>query len=1461
MGKTARIGNSLTIPPELRGKMSTVSGSEGGTILTSAAPDQSARWHRGERLDQLFEDRCDRLQEQGLDDQIAVDAGDVVLTYGELDERANQLARHLLVCGARPGDRIALLFDQPWRSYVAMLAVLKIHAAYVPLDPGFPPDRLQYIVEDANVAMILSLSHLKDLLPEVAAVTVCLDDVQAQIDAKDSSRLGSADHGGTKDELAYIIYTSGSTGRPKGVAVEQASICNFVRVASDIYGIEPTDRVYQGMTIAFDFSVEEIWVAWMVGATLVPKPGRSSMLGAELAEYLQEKRITALCCVPTLLATLDDDLPDLRFLLVSGEACPKDLVLRWHRPGRRFLNVYGPTEATVTATWSVLDPDVPVSLGVPLPTYSAVILDPDESRALPRGESGEIGLAGVGLARGYVNREDLTERAFVPDFLGIGNNPSGRIYRTGDLGRVNDDGELEYFGRIDTQVKIRGYRIELSEIESILLQLPGIAQAVVQTYEPEPGTVELAAYYTVRQDVEGVDPHDLHRMLRTRLPGYMVPAYFEQLDAIPMMASDKVDRKRLPRPEHRISQAASGSFTAPATAAEEALAVQLGAVLSLDKVSTDAHFFNDLGADSLLMARFCARIRKETALPPAAMQDIYENPTVRQLAACLEARHSESVDSAALPEAGAVLPEPMPPVSSFQYAFCGVIQLLVFLGYTMYAAWLLIFGYEWTLGGTTFLDMWLRSMGFGAAMFVILSVTPIILKWVLVGRWKPGTIRIWSLAYLRFWVVKTLTRANPLALFAGSPLYVLYLRLLGAKIGKGVVIFSRKLPACPDLLTVGDNTVIHKDASILCYRAHSGLIEMGPVTLGSNVLVSERTTLDIGTSMGNHTQLGHASSLQTSQAVPDGEVWHGSPAARASANYLRVPAVRCSTRRRVIYSLLQLFNRLVLVVPAAVLGLAALLPPYLNTGHLQLGAFTFFVDVIVVTLVVFIGGLITGLVVVICVPRLLNHFLKPDVVYPLYGWHFSIHRMIARVSNVRLYKDVFGDSSYIVHYLKALGWDLGKVQQTGSNFGPTLGHESPFLSSVGTGTMVSDGLNMMNADYTNTSFRLSRVQIAGHNFLGNSITFPIGARAGENCLLATKVMIPIDGPIRRDVGLLGSPAFEIPRSVQRDAEFDELKIEDAMKRQLPAKNRHNIISMVLFLAVRWCLVLAATLAGAVAVSAHSFLGALSVAGAMLGLLVFRVLFTALVERSVMGFRHLKPEYCSIYDPYFWRHERLWKLLAVAPFHGTPFKALIWRMLGVKVGKRLYDAGLIMPEKTLVTIGDDCTFNEGTHVQGHSMEDGTFKSDRIVIGNGCSLGVDSWVNYGVTMHDGSTLGADALLMKGEDVPENAIYSGNPAREVMSPVAAKPLATVVSGSPRHGGPRHGGPRHREAVASPGGLLRISKGTYETHGIHGTHRAPKASRAHAKPTVEVKAQAKAQAKVQAKAPAQAEMPGSRS
>ena len=412
----------------------------------------------------------------------------------------------------------------------------------------------------------------------------------------------------TFDPVCYIIYTSGTTGNPKGVAIAHASICNFVRVAAELYGYAPGDRVYQGMTIAFDFSIEEIWVPLMAGATLVPARPGSTLMGDELADFLRERRVTVMACCPTLLATIEQDLPELRILLVGGEACPQNLVARWYRPGRRILNSYGPTEATVTATLTELKPDKPVTIGVPLSTYSIVILDPAEDKAVAPGELGEIGIAGVGLALGYMNRDELTMKKFIRDFLNIQNNPSGRIYRTGDLGRIDENGEIEYRGRIDTQVKIRGYRIELNEIEAVLLGLPQIAQAAVTTFEAEPGLVELVGYYAFKQGTE-LPRDEISQALRSKLPPYMVPAFLEELPSIPMTLSNKADYKRLPKPQLARFSAAQG-YVPPKTENERILHAALAEVLRVDRVSTEHHFFDDLGANSLLMARVCATIRK-----------------------------------------------------------------------------------------------------------------------------------------------------------------------------------------------------------------------------------------------------------------------------------------------------------------------------------------------------------------------------------------------------------------------------------------------------------------------------------------------------------------------------------------------------------------------------------------------------------------------------------------------------------------------------------------------------------------------------------------------------------------------------------------------------------------------------------------------------------------------------------
>ncbi|WP_081746892.1 Pls/PosA family non-ribosomal peptide synthetase [Arthrobacter sp. H5] len=1336
-------------------------------IPAASVPDQTIRWQPGERLNTLFEDCCDQLKAEGRGSQLAVDAGSVVLTYDQLDARANSLARHLLGRGARPGQRIALLFDVPWRAYVGMLAVLKIHATYVPLDPGFPSDRLKYIVEDADITMVLSLSHLSALIAEVGVPVVCLNNEDHEIDAEDPSRLphptgsnGSNGSNGSSD-LAYIIYTSGSTGKPKGVAIEHASICNFVRVAADVYGISSSDRVYQGMTIAFDFSVEEIWVPWMATATLVPKPQGWNLLGAELAQFLRENRVTAMCCVPTLLATIDEDLPGLRFLLVSGEACPRDLIARWHKADRRFLNVYGPTEATVTATWAVADPHRPVTLGTPLPTYSAVILDPDEPKLLPPGATGEIALAGIGLARGYIKRQDLTDKAFIPDFLQLANNPSGRIYRTGDLGRLNEEGQIEYFGRIDTQVKIRGYRIELTEIESVLLQLPGIAQAVVKTHEPVPGLTELAAYYSLRQDTDHIDESLIRAALKERLPGYMIPAYFDRLDVIPVLTSGKADRKNLPEPSVRSDYRNDDGYTAPATPEEHILASALAGVLGVEKVSTSAHFFNDLGANSLLMAHFSARVRRE-GCAPVAMRDIYLNPTITKLAA---AQQKPATAAASTPSPYA---DSAPgTVSNAQYVLCGFLQALIFLTAASGAATVLFAGYKFASGGQNIAEVLWRSLFFGSASFIALCLLPIAVKWLLIGRWRIESFPVWTFPYLRFWIVKSLIRANPMRLFVGTPLYILYLRALGAKIGRNVVILAPSVPVCTDLLTIGDGTVIRKDSSFSCYRAYRGSIQTGPVTIGANAVIGEAAILDVDARVGNGAQLGHASSLYASQSIPDGQWWQGSPAQRAGTDYRTVSPADCGTRRRVTYSIFAFLGRLLLIVPLGVGSLSLLIPGYTSLEHLDHANLMFYIDAFIVSFIFFFGAVIVGLALVVTGPRLLNLALKPGKVYPLYSWPFAVQRAIARLTNLRFFMELTGDSSLIVHYLKLLGYKQPGLVQTGSNFGVALKHESPFAATIGSGTMVADGLSIMNADFSNTSFKISETSIGSRSFFGNNIVYPPNASIGDNCLLATKVMVPLDGPVREGVGILGSPPFEIPRSVQRDSEFKEIGAGEGAGTLLKAKNRHNAVTIALFLLSRWIYLFAALLIGSYAIALHNFYDALAFAGATIGLFLFTTGYFILVERAAFGFRRLTPLFCSIYNRSFWRHERFWKLSATTYldiFNGTPFKNIIWRLLGVRVGKHVFDDGCSIPEKTIVSIGDNCTLNALSTIQCHSMEDGAFKREGITIGAGCTIGINAFVHYDVMMGEGAELEPDSFLMKGEDVPAGNLFGGNPAREI-------------------------------------------------------------------------------------------------
>jgi non-ribosomal peptide synthetase-like protein len=1323
-------------------------------VLVGESGDRGRRWVPGGRLSQIFEETCDSLETAGCSDRLAVDTEGLQLTYGDLDVRANQLAHLLRRRGVEAGTRVALLCDHPVATYTAVLGVLKAGAAYVPLDAAFPADRINHIVSDAGAELVVTTAAVRHLVEGTPAAVLCLDDVATQLAAENRHRPPPA-AAPPDDELCYVIYTSGTTGLPKGVLVDHSSICHFVRVAAECYGVRGDDRVYQGLTIAFDFSVEEMWVAWAVGATLVPRPPGGSLLGRDLHEFLTRRRVSALCCVPTLLTTIEEDLPEVRILLVSGEACPADLVRRWHRPYRRFLNVYGPTETTVTATWSIVHPDRPVTLGRPLPGYSVVVLDPDTGQVLQVGRLGEIAIAGVGLARGYVGRPDLTARAFVPDPLGLPDNPSGRLYRTGDLGCIVD-GEVEYHGRIDTQVKVRGYRIELAELESVLLQLPEVAQAVVSTHAPVPGAVELVAYYARRRGSPALDPVVAYAHLQSRLPAYSVPAYLEELPAIPMTASDKADREALPPPRGARRGAQSQPYVAPVTPVEQGLAEEVGAVLGLGEVSVTSHLFQDLGADSLLLAYVCARVRERADMPAISIKDIYQNPTLRSLAAALVAPTAPAAQA----EPPTAPPEVFP--RRGRHLLCGAAQAAIFLAWTYLVAMLLVFGHEWITAATGALETYERSVAFAAVAFLGSCLLPIAVKWLLVGRWREERFPVWGLRYLRLWVVKILIRSSPLSLFHGSPLTALNLRALGARVGPGALILTTHMPVCTDLLTIGAGAVVRKESFLNGYRVVAGVVETGPVTIGRDAVIGEQTTVDVRTRIGDRAELAHASSLHAGQSVPDGQRWLGSPAEPGATPPSPVPPSSCTARRRLLYGLMQVFVTLFVWIPLLTALAGLLLPEFEDIGQQALDDPAFYAGHALLASVLFWGGIGVGLAAALTLARLARWALPADRVFRLYGWRWGVQRTVASMTNLRFYTALFGDSSAIVYWLQSLGWNLSKIEQTGSNFGMAVQHEVPGLCAVGTGTMASDGLSMMNAEFSGTSFRVRQVSIGADNFLGNLLFYPPGGRTADNCLLATKVHVPLDGPMRSHVGLLGSPPFEIPRSVERDHVDERFTDPVARRAAVQAKNRHNAVTAALSLLVRWVHFVIGTLIVVVSFDHHGRWGPSIVAAGLVGLLLFTTAYYLVVERCTT--RHPPPS-CSIYDRPFWRHERYWKVPAMAPvgaFNGTPFKSLVWRAMGVRVGRRLFDNGCWLTERPLVVIGDDTTLNEGSILQSHSLEDGVFKSGVVRLGAGVTVGTMGFVHYDVTVGDGSVLEPDFFLMKGTSVGPRERWGGNPAR---------------------------------------------------------------------------------------------------
>jgi amino acid adenylation domain-containing protein len=511
----------------------------------------AAAYPRDKCVHDLFAEQAGRTP-----DAVALIFEDQELSYVELDRRSNQLAHHLRELGVGPEVIVGLCVERSLELVVGLLGIVKAGGAYLPLDPSYPAERLAYMLADARSPILVTQAGLEQVLPAHGARVVRLDADWEEISA--APMLAPVSIGTGPDNLAYVIYTSGSTGRPKGVMVRHGAVVNLLSSMAQAPGLEPLDTMASVTPLSFDIAGLEIYLPLLQGARLAVMPRALALDGGRLRERLAAVGASVMQATPAtwrLLREAGWEGEELK-VLCGGEALPVDLAQSLAAGSTQVWNLYGPTETTIWSTVGRLRPGGPVTIGRPIGNTQTYILD-DRLQPVPMGVIGELYIGGIGLARGYASRPDLTAERFVPSPFGEGE----RLYRTGDLARWRADGELEYLGRIDHQVKVRGYRIELGEIEARLGEHESIGQAVVVAREDVPGDKRLVAY--VVSSGEGVDAAELRAHVQRSLPEYMVPSAFVALEALPLTPNGKVDRRALPAPEGDVM--ARGAYVAPRT--------------------------------------------------------------------------------------------------------------------------------------------------------------------------------------------------------------------------------------------------------------------------------------------------------------------------------------------------------------------------------------------------------------------------------------------------------------------------------------------------------------------------------------------------------------------------------------------------------------------------------------------------------------------------------------------------------------------------------------------------------------------------------------------------------------------------------------------------------------------------------------------------------------------------------
>jgi len=567
-------------------------------------------------------------------DAIAVVFEDQSLTYGQLNHRANQLAHHLIALGVQPEQLIGICVERSLEMIVGILGILKAGAAYLPLDPTYPSERLAFMLQDAAVSILLTQQTLTSVLPENDAKLVCLDADWEQI--AQQSHETPVSHV-TPTNLAYVIYTSGSTGKPKGVLLEHRGLCNLAQAQIHQFKVTASSCVLQFASISFDASVWEIVMALVAGARLCLGSREHLLPGIQLISLIEKQQVTHVTLPPTALAALPEaSLPTLQTIIVAGEACPPSLAHRW-ASGRQFFNAYGPTETTVCATIVQYEPGMTaLPIGRPIANTQVYILD-HQLQPVSIGVAGELHIGGAGLARGYLNRPDLTQAKFIPNPFST--ELGSRLYKTGDLARYLPDGNIEFLGRIDHQVKIRGYRIELQEVEAVLMTYPLVKQTVVVAREDQPGHQRLVAYLVPHSE-QSLMTTELRRFLQDQLPDYAIPSAFVMLEVMPQTPNGKIDRKALPAPPSQ-RPSLEQDYVAPRTEQEHLLSSIWANILGLDQVGIYDNFY-ELGGNSLLSAQVVTQIQRTLNIDLSVVK-LFQHPTIAEFATYLSQQQNDGL--------------------------------------------------------------------------------------------------------------------------------------------------------------------------------------------------------------------------------------------------------------------------------------------------------------------------------------------------------------------------------------------------------------------------------------------------------------------------------------------------------------------------------------------------------------------------------------------------------------------------------------------------------------------------------------------------------------------------------------------------------------------------------------------------------------------------------------------------